>query len=43
MHNAAILKYWGPLPCLSEFPGERLNGMLQKIQTNGQLRKFYLL
>jgi hypothetical protein len=34
MHNHTILKYWGPLAALSEFPGERLNGMFQKIKTN---------
>ncbi|KAF9455222.1 hypothetical protein BDZ94DRAFT_1375542 [Collybia nuda] len=39
MHNAAILKYWGPLPSLSEFPGERMNGILQKIKTNRRLSK----
>ncbi|KAJ7190898.1 hypothetical protein B0H12DRAFT_1246358 [Mycena haematopus] len=33
-HNAEILKHWGPLPCLSEFPGERMNGRLQKVPTN---------
>lgn len=39
LHNGALLKNWGPLPSVSEFPGERLNGMLQKIKTNRQLRK----
>ncbi|KAL1738962.1 hypothetical protein HDZ31DRAFT_77951, partial [Schizophyllum fasciatum] len=34
MHSSSILKYWGPLPALSEFPGERMNGMLQRIKTN---------
>jgi len=34
MHNEWQLKYWGPLPSLSEFPGERMNGLLQKIKTN---------
>jgi hypothetical protein len=34
MHNGALLKYWGPLAGLSEFPGERLNGILQKVKTN---------
>lgn len=37
MHNEALLKYWGPLAGLSEFPGERINGMLQKIKTNRHL------
>ncbi|KIY61700.1 hypothetical protein CYLTODRAFT_477169 [Cylindrobasidium torrendii FP15055 ss-10] len=34
MHNGALMKYWGPLPVLSEFPGERLNGIFQKVKTN---------
>ncbi|KAL1666290.1 hypothetical protein GGF50DRAFT_18026, partial [Schizophyllum commune] len=34
MHNGDLLKYWGPLPVLSEFAGERMNGMLQKVKTN---------
>ncbi|EJD50201.1 hypothetical protein AURDEDRAFT_121833 [Auricularia subglabra TFB-10046 SS5] len=34
MHNSDLLKYWGPLAPLSEFAGERFNGMLQKIPTN---------
>ncbi len=42
MHNATMLKYWGPLASLSEFAGERLNGMLQKIKTNKQLRELLL-
>lgn len=37
MHNELLLKYWGPLAGLSEFPGERINGMLQKIKTNRHL------
>ncbi|KAL1671098.1 hypothetical protein EV122DRAFT_227114, partial [Schizophyllum commune] len=37
MHIGALLKYWGPLPALSEFPGERMNGTLQKIKTNHHL------
>ncbi len=39
MHNSEFLKYWGPLPALSEFPGERLIGMLQDVNTNNKLRK----
>lgn len=39
MHNSDFLKYWGPLPGFSEFPGERLNGNLQKTNTNNQLRE----
>jgi hypothetical protein len=37
MHYEALLKYWGPMAALSEFPGERINGMLQKIKTNKHL------
>lgn len=42
MHNGSLLKYWGPLASFSEFPGERMNGMLQNTKTNHQLRMFYL-
>jgi hypothetical protein len=42
MHNADLLKFWGPLINLSEFPYERQNGILQKIKTNGHLSKFFL-
>ncbi|RDB18249.1 hypothetical protein Hypma_000606 [Hypsizygus marmoreus] len=38
MHNGALLKYWGPLASFSEFPGERMNGMLGSINTNNRLR-----
>lgn len=34
MHNGDLLKYWGPLASLSEFPGERMNGLMQNIKTN---------
>ncbi|KAJ3831515.1 hypothetical protein F5878DRAFT_674690, partial [Lentinula raphanica] len=37
MHNEALLKYWGPLAGLSEFPGERMNGMFQKVKTNRRI------
>jgi hypothetical protein len=37
MHNADIMKFWGPLIKLSEFPFEQQNGQLQKIKTNGHL------
>ncbi|KAJ3796506.1 hypothetical protein GGU11DRAFT_817043 [Lentinula aff. detonsa] len=37
MHNEMLLKYWGPMAALSEFPGEKLNGMLQKIKTNRRI------
>lgn len=38
MHNAEQLRFWGPLPQVSEFFGERQNGQLQDINTNGILR-----
>jgi len=34
MHNAELMKFWGPLPMISEFPYEQHNGTLQKIKTN---------
>ncbi|KAJ7122646.1 hypothetical protein C8R43DRAFT_1148250, partial [Mycena crocata] len=34
MHNRDLLKFWGPLAALSEFPGERLNGEFGKVKTN---------
>lgn len=37
MHNGEMMKFWGPLPLLSEFPFEQLNGTLQKISTNWHL------
>ncbi len=37
MHNGRLLKFWGPLPALSEFPGERLIGDLQNINTNSKI------
>ncbi|KAK7040034.1 hypothetical protein R3P38DRAFT_2514278 [Favolaschia claudopus] len=37
MHNEELMKYWGPLPGLAEFFGERVNAMLQKIKTNKHL------
>lgn len=42
MHNASLMKYWGPLPSFSEFPGERLNGMFQQINTNRRLSMSFL-
>lgn len=43
MHNTELMKFWGPLICLSEFPYEQHNGTLQKIKTNGHIcgRYFY--
>ena len=40
MHVGSQLKYWGPNPPISEFFGERMNGMLQNINTNRRLRTF---
>ena len=40
MHNGDLLKHWGPLAALSEFPGERINGILQKIKTNRRMCKY---
>jgi hypothetical protein len=40
MHDESILKYWGPVAGISEFWGERMNGMLQRIKTNRHLCKF---
>lgn len=37
MHNGDLLKFWGPLALLSEFPGERLNGNFGKMKTNRRL------
>lgn len=37
LHNGNIMKFWGPLPPLSELPYERHNGSLQKINTNNKL------
>ncbi|KAJ6607789.1 hypothetical protein B0H10DRAFT_1817165 [Mycena sp. CBHHK59/15] len=36
MHYEKLLKFWGPMAALSEFLGERMNGMLQKVKTNRQ-------
>src|ERR1700761_7401169 len=41
MHNAEILKNWGPLASQNEFMGERINGMLQKFKTNDRVCEFY--
>ena len=42
MHNSDLLKFWGPLSLLSEFPGERMNGDMGKIKTNRRLCEFLL-
>ena len=41
MHSSDLLRSWGPLPALSEFPGERLNGILQNIDTNDHLGEYH--
>lgn len=35
MHNSNLMRFWGPLMPLSEFSGERHNGNLQNVETNG--------
>jgi hypothetical protein len=42
MHNGDLLKFWGPLSLLSEFPGERMNGDMGKIKTNRRFCRFPL-
>ncbi|KAF5320287.1 hypothetical protein D9611_011351 [Ephemerocybe angulata] len=37
MHNPELMRFWGPLILLSEFPYEQHNGTLQRIKTNGHL------
>ncbi|KAJ6497971.1 hypothetical protein C8R47DRAFT_972276, partial [Mycena vitilis] len=37
MHNKDLLKFWGPLAVLSEFPGERMNGEFGKVATNKRI------
>jgi hypothetical protein len=34
LHMPSQLRWWGPLMSVSEFPGERLIGLLQKCKTN---------
>jgi hypothetical protein len=40
LHNAELMKFWGPLIKLSEFPFEQDNGIMQKINTNSHLCMF---
>ena len=40
MHNGNLPKFWG-LYCLSEFPGEQMNGDMGKIKTNCQFCGFF--
>ncbi|MBW0519351.1 hypothetical protein O181_059066 [Austropuccinia psidii MF-1] len=37
LHIESQLRHWGPLIGVSEFAGERLNGMLQRITTSCQI------
>ncbi|THU86578.1 hypothetical protein K435DRAFT_683334, partial [Dendrothele bispora CBS 962.96] len=39
MHNAELMKLWGPLSLVSEFSGEQINGMLQGVETNNHMCK----
>jgi hypothetical protein len=39
MHNRDLMKFWGLLPMISEFPYEQHNGTLQKIKTNSHICK----
>jgi hypothetical protein len=39
MHNGDLMRFWGPLMVLSEFPYERHNGTFQKVQTTNHLGK----
>lgn len=34
LHVPEQMRYWGPLMAVSEFPGERVNGILQNVKTN---------
>lgn len=34
LHIPEMMEYWGPLMGVSEFSGERVNGLLQKVKTN---------
>ena len=40
MHYGLFLKYWGPVATLSEFPGERMNGLFQKVKHSGRTSRF---
>ncbi|KAJ6602581.1 hypothetical protein DFH09DRAFT_900038 [Mycena vulgaris] len=43
MHNRDLLKFWGPMATLSEFPGEQMNGRFGKIKMNHRIHMFYYL
>jgi hypothetical protein len=40
MHNADLMRFWGPLMKLSEHGYERHNGHLQRIKTNQHICEF---
>ncbi|KAH9818862.1 hypothetical protein DFH28DRAFT_824597, partial [Melampsora americana] len=42
LHLPDMMHYWGPLMGVSEFAGERINGLLQKFKTNHHLGKSQL-
>jgi hypothetical protein len=41
MHNGDLLKFWGPLTKLSEFAGERTNGMMQRTKTSRRKCEYF--
>lgn len=43
LHIPQQMAYWGPLLAVSEFPGERMNGVLQKIKTNHRTSKCLII
>lgn len=42
LHYPEQMRYYGPLMAVSEFLGERINGVLQKVKTNHRTSKFCL-
>lgn len=42
LHTPAQMAWYGPMLSISEFPGERLVGLLQKMETNGKMGKSVL-
>ena len=41
LHLPEQLRWWGPLTNVSEFSGKRVNGILQKMKTNGKLGRLF--
>ncbi|KAJ7183718.1 hypothetical protein C8R46DRAFT_984939 [Mycena filopes] len=37
MHNPELLRFWGPLATISEFPGERMIGQFGRVKTNRRI------